>query len=307
MKHKSLGQVFTPDWIVEEILNSLDFVEENIPFKKIIDPSCGDGAFLKIIVQKIIDFHLCKKSSIDIIKQNLEECVYGIEIDEIEYNNCINNLNLIVAHKISNEITIDWKVYKGDALKIYKKLVNKFDFVVGNPPYIRIHNLDLSTREILKKNFIFSKGSLDIYISFFELGFKLLNNKGQLGYISANSYLHNSSYLEFRKYLKEKRAIKSITDFKANKIFKNFSTYTAITIINFYEKNNMFLYKELFNNKITILNEIMYKDITHKDWSFSGKENMNFLKELYSNTNKKVSHFQYFFRLVKIKEMLKPK
>jgi len=56
MKHKTLGQVFTPDWIVNEILNSLNYQKDNILNKKIIDPACGDGAFLKIIVKRIIDF-----------------------------------------------------------------------------------------------------------------------------------------------------------------------------------------------------------------------------------------------------------
>jgi len=48
--------VFTPEWIVEEILNSVNFKNTNMLNKKIIDPACGDGAFLKVIVKRIIDF-----------------------------------------------------------------------------------------------------------------------------------------------------------------------------------------------------------------------------------------------------------
>lgn len=304
MKHKTLGQVFTPDWIVEEILNSLKFIDDNILFKKIIDPACGDGAFLKIIVKRIIEFHLSKNNSLDVIKDNLENYVYGIEIDEIEYNNCINNLNEIVKDKLKIELKINWKIFKDNTLTRYKEFLKSFDFVVGNPPYIRIHNLDEETRKILKNEFIFSEGTIDIYVSFFELGFKLLNEKGQLGFITPNSYLHNSSYIKFRKYLKEYKAVKSITDFKANKIFKKFSTYTAITIINFYEKTDFFTYKELVDNKIKELNNINYKDTNDKDWSFSSKEDMDFLKKLYSNTNKKVSDFfdvQYGFATLRDK------
>jgi len=39
MKHKTLGQVFTPDWIVEEILNSSGFINDNLINKKIIGPA----------------------------------------------------------------------------------------------------------------------------------------------------------------------------------------------------------------------------------------------------------------------------
>ncbi len=304
MKHKTLGQVFTPDWIVEEILDSSGFSNNNLINKKIIDPACGDGAFLKIIVSRIIDTLLNKKYPKEKIKEYLEDYVYGIEIDEIEFNKCLSNLNHLIENKLDRKLNINWKIFKDNTLTKYKEYMNFFDFVVGNPPYIRIHNLDKKTRDLLKKEFIFSNGTIDIYISFFELGFKLLNEKGILGYITPNSYLHNSSYVEFRKYLKEKRVVKRLTDFKANKVFKNFSTYTAITIINFFEKKDYFVYQELMNNKIQEVNKVNYNNLEIKDWSFSGNKEMDFLKNLYSNTNKKVSDFfdvQYGFATLRDK------
>jgi hypothetical protein len=38
-KHKILGQVFTPKWIVNEILDSLEYNNENILDKYILEPS----------------------------------------------------------------------------------------------------------------------------------------------------------------------------------------------------------------------------------------------------------------------------
>jgi len=304
MKHKTLGQVFTPDWIVNEILNSLNYQKDNILNKKIIDPACGDGAFLKIIVKRIIDYFLSKNCSISEIKNYIENNVYGIEIDEVEFKNCITNLNNLIKKELNIDLNIDWKIYRGNTLLKYKDFLGLFDYVVGNPPYIRIHSLDIETRNLLKKDFVFSEGTIDIYVSFFELGFKLLNKNGQLGYITPNSYLHNSSYKQFRKYLKDNKIIQSITDFKANKIFKNFSTYTAITIINFYDKNKSFIYKELKKDKIQEVNEIDYNEVNDNDWSFSIKEDMIFLKKLYSSTNKKVSDFfdvQYGFATLRDK------
>jgi adenine-specific DNA-methyltransferase len=304
MKHKTLGQVFTPDWIVNEILNSLNYQKDNILNKKIIDPACGDGAFLKIIVKRIIDYFLSKNCSISEIKNYIENNVYGIEIDEVEFKNCITNLNNLIKKELNIDLNIDWKIYRDNTLLKYKDFLGLFDYVVGNPPYIRIHSLDIETRNLLKKDFVFSEGTIDIYVSFFELGFKLLNKNGQLGYITPNSYLHNSSYKQFRKYLKDNKIIQSITDFKANKIFKNFSTYTAITIINFYDKNKSFIYKELKKDKIQEVNEIDYNEVNDNDWSFSIKEDMIFLKKLYSSTNKKVSDFfdvQYGFATLRDK------
>ena len=115
-KHKTLGQVFTPDWIVKEILNSVKFTGLNILNKKIIDPACGDGAFLKIIVSRIIDVCLNQNYSIEKIKKYLENNVYGIEIDELEFSNCINNLNETARKKLNQKININWKIFNKNTL-----------------------------------------------------------------------------------------------------------------------------------------------------------------------------------------------
>jgi len=164
MKQKLLGQVFTPKWIVELILDNIGYEGKDILNKKIIDPACGDGVFLCSIVSNIIDTALKENLSINKIKEILEENMYGIEIDETEYFNCIENLNNIVYEKLGIELDINWKIYNDNALIKYKDFINFFDYVVGNPPYIRVHNLDDKTRELIKNEFTFNKGMIDIYI-----------------------------------------------------------------------------------------------------------------------------------------------
>jgi len=291
MKHKTLGQVYTPKWIVEEILEEIDYKGKKILNKKIIDPACGNGAFLTEITKKIIQEAIKENKNISEIKEILETNVYGIEIDKEEKEKCIENLNSIIQNKLKIDLDINWNIYNDNTLTKYKKFKNFFDYVVGNPPYIRIHNLDGKTKEIIKNNFKFAKGSLDIYISFFELGFQILNKDGILGYITPNSFLKNSSYKEFRKFLKEKKAVKTLIDFKSNKVFKKFSTYTAITIINFYTLKTTFDYKELINNKIQKINDIKFSELNDETWSFGSKENMNFLKSLYRSNYYKISDF----------------
>lgn len=163
------------------------------------------------------------------IKNNLEQFIYGIEIDKEEYNKCIINLNNFVENEF-NISNVKWSIFNNNTLDLYKLYIGKFDYIVGNPPYIRIHNLNADTRHILKNEFLFSEGTIDIYLSFFEMGFKMLNNVGILGYITPNSYLHNTSYKKFREYLKQNKNLRILIDFKANKLFNGFSTYTAISI-----------------------------------------------------------------------------
>ncbi|MCB8945209.1 MAG: Eco57I restriction-modification methylase domain-containing protein [Ardenticatenaceae bacterium] len=72
-------------------------------------------------------------------------------------------------------------------------LENGFDIVVGNPPYIdsegMVNSGQKELRDYLSANFQFTKGNWDIYIAFFEVGFKLLNENGHLAYITPDKWL----------------------------------------------------------------------------------------------------------------------
>jgi len=302
-KSKILGQVYTPSWIVTEILDNLSYSSDGILEKFILEPSCGDGAFLCEIVNRYIEAAELKEWSVDKIISGLQTYVYGVEIDESAYTKCIENLNKVVEERLSVK-KVQWKVFHQSIFDFYTDYFSFFDYVVGNPPYIRIHNLDEKTRVFLKTNFRFSIGTIDIYLSFFELGIKLLNKKRKLGYITPNSFLHNASYKEFRYFLKEKKIIKSITDFKSEKIFQGFSTYTAITIIDKAYSEDSFVYKELVNNQIEEVNKITFNSLNPKKWNFSSNTNDTFLKKLFENKHSFIKEFfdvQYGFATLRDK------
>ncbi len=303
IKHKTLGQVFTPEWIVNEILDLVNYSNTEILTKYILEPACGNGAFLKEIVKRYIKEGRNKNLTTKEIIKGLEKYIYGFELDKIEYNKCIENLNNITMHFLSVD-NISWKIYNQNTLFQYKNYENIFHYIVGNPPYIRIHNLDFATRQFIKDNFNYSEGTIDIYLTFFEMAFFMIKANGKIGYITPNSYLHNSSYNKFRDFLKQKKAIQTLIDFKSNKIFKGYSTYTAISIIEFNTPKESFTYKELVDNEIKIVNNIKFSDLNLKDWSFSDKANENFLKNLHSNKNTFVSELfnvQYGFATLRDK------
>ena len=74
-------QVFTPYNIVVEILNQVGYIEK-LYGKKVLENSCGDGAFLVEIVDRYIIDCLKQNFSKDKIIYGLENDIYGNEIDE---------------------------------------------------------------------------------------------------------------------------------------------------------------------------------------------------------------------------------
>ena len=80
-KSKTLGQVFTPDYIVDRMLDEVGYTSGNILDKKIMEPAFGHGVFLIHIIERLIEE--CKKNSLtdSQIEKQLSN-VYGIELDK---------------------------------------------------------------------------------------------------------------------------------------------------------------------------------------------------------------------------------
>ncbi|MCD8041327.1 MAG: SAM-dependent methyltransferase [Clostridia bacterium] len=223
---KLSGQVYTPNFIVQNILDMSGYYGKNILQKHVIDNSCGDGAFLTEIVTRYCNIAFEQRIDADIIKTELETYIHGIEINQNECKKCICRLNDIALNFGINNIC--WDIICADALTV-TKYNGKIDYVLGNPPYVRVHNLGDNFNKI--KSFSFSQGGMtDLYIVFFEIGLKMLNKTGVLGYITPSSYFNSLAGSYMRKQLIVNNLIEKIIDLQHFQAF-NATTYTAITIL----------------------------------------------------------------------------
>jgi len=73
-----------------------------------------------------------------------------------------------------------------------RSLKDGFDVVIGNPPYIDSENMTNTNprlREYIQATYSMTKGNWDIYIAFYEKGFKLLNENGVLTFITPDKWI----------------------------------------------------------------------------------------------------------------------
>ena len=228
---KLTGRIYTPHFVVCKILDDIAYNSTNILEKTIIDPACGDGRFLEEVVKRIIKF-----STENDLKKNLE-CVYGWDIDNTAINKCIENLNDLIKYK---NIDVKWNICTTDSIKKYSisdlfcvDEVPKFDYIVGNPPYIRIQNLDAEQRQYIQNNYVFCKsGSTDIYIAFYELCLSLLSENGVCGLITPNTFLFTETARQMRQHFAKNKLLLQITNYADIQLFDNATTYSVITIFN---------------------------------------------------------------------------
>lgn len=229
-RRKSGGEVFTPWNIVGEMLSLIDYrsTNENILKRHVIDNSCGDGAFLVEIVKRYVAAWKFSHARTN-LAEDLSKYIHGIEINEESHARCIENLNNAVkAMGLKEEV--DWDIVRGNALTC-GKYIGKMDYVVGNPPYVRVHNVkDDEGLYGTIKNYSFCKnGSTDTYLAFYELGIKMLSNRGSMVYISPSGWVKGPAGKAMRDYIKESKNLAEIIDIGHEQVFGNNTTYVMIT------------------------------------------------------------------------------
>lgn len=234
---KHSGQVFTPDYLVNLILDEAGYLGDTILQKHCIDNSCGDGAFLCEIVSRYINEFLKVSNDLQKLRTEIFTYIHGIELDPVAFNNCLDNLKAICLSlgvecdkfDISNTDTLSLNIFDG-----------KMDFVVGNPPYVRVHNLDDSYHAV--KSFSFANGGMtDLYLVFFEKGFRMLKEGGKLCYITPSSWLNSVAGGVMRDYIRRNHNLISLIDLEHYQAFKA-TTYTLISLFQKGVRRNTFTY-----------------------------------------------------------------
>lgn len=275
---KKFGAVYTPPHIVKMMLDLAGYRDSSILEKHILENSFGNGAFLKEIVERYCN-NFCKKYGNNpvVLKEHLERYIHGIEIDCDEYTECIINLNIVVSKY--NIYDVEWDFYNEDAIS-FNKFDGLMDYVIGNPPYVRTHNLDY--HDI--KNLEFTKrGMTDLYLAFYEIGFKQLNSSGKLCYITPSSFFTSKSGIYLRNYINNTHSLSCIVDLGRVQVFENIMSYTAITL---FQKNKVYdciRYidyetgkEELLPYSVVFQNGSMY---------FESTDLINFISEVYSTAS----------------------
>ena len=250
-----LGQVYTPDEVIDYILNNVGYtIYANIENKKIIDISCGSGAFIIRAANILIKNLKMKKYENSFILKTLQKNICGLDINPFalklaelnmllvtfellwemkKYNPLfkVQRFNLFITNSVDKKDPDDKETIYYLKNKI-GEFANGFDFVVGNPPYLEAKKMPEQLKKICRANFPdTAKGAFDLYFCFIRMGLELLSKEGKLGYIIPNKLQVLKSARWLRKYILDNFSIEEITDISNLKVFKNISVYPILLFI----------------------------------------------------------------------------
>jgi adenine-specific DNA-methyltransferase len=99
-------------------------------------------------------------------------------------------------------------------------VVDGFDVVIGNPPYVRQEKIKKDKPLLQKQGYEVFTSTADLYVYFYEKGYQLLKQQGVLAYITSNKWMRAKYGEKLRKFLKEKTTIIKLIDFGGYRVFE---------------------------------------------------------------------------------------
>jgi adenine-specific DNA-methyltransferase len=96
----------------------------------------------------------------------------------------------------------------------------------------------------------------DIYLAFYELGFRMLKDRGSMCYIAPSSWFTSLAGQKMRDYIMKSKYLYSVQDFGHAQVFENATTYVAICVFRKfkypYRQPNQILYTRGNNEMIPV-------------------------------------------------------
>ena len=111
-----------------------------------------------------------------------------------------------------------------------KSYKNKFDVVVGNPPYVRARIIDLNVKELLDKWEVVT-GNVDLYIPFYQWEWNCWSLAECLGIFLQILFLQSVNGRGLRNYIRNKKVSARIINFKGEQRFQGITSYTCVVLL----------------------------------------------------------------------------
>lgn len=182
-EQKLRGAYYTPLKLAEKMV---DFFKKDASIKSILEPSCGDGVFVDALVET------------QFLTQNRK--VTAIEIEKNEAQK--------VAEKLKNNPNVS--VENRDFFEFYQKYkdINKYDLILGNPPYIRYQYLEEKQRmemaEILTSHGMKANKLINTWVGFMVACVHMLSDNGKIAFVIPAEILQVAYAEDLRLFLSNK-------------------------------------------------------------------------------------------------------
>lgn len=226
------GVVYTKPWMVALILDLAGYTPDRDLSRLVaIEPSAGDGAFLTEMVRRLVAS--CRRHG-----TNLAETREAIRAFEIAPDAVHCAITLV------HQTLVELDVPAAEASYLAKSWIKEADFletalgfpvadfVIGNPPYIRLEEIP-SAKAAFYRSFSAMRGRADLYIAFYQAALLQLKPGGVCAYICADRWMLNDYGSGLREFITTQGYnVRTVIEAHDVAAFESeVSAYPAVTVI----------------------------------------------------------------------------
>lgn len=225
------GVVLTKPHVVELILDLAGYtIDRDLPSMSLLEPACGHGAFLVPAVKRLLE--AARRSGTAASTLDRAVLAFDIESEHVERTRRAL-LDLLADYQISKQLAQrlarTW-VREDDFL--LATIEPTFDFVVGNPPYIRIEQLTEALQSEYRRRYCSLYDRADLYVAFIERSLSLLSPDGVLSFICADRWVANKYGAPLRRLVAAKHRVRCYIDLHSTSPFESeVSAYPSIFVL----------------------------------------------------------------------------
>ena len=231
---ESRGAIFTRPEVVDFILDLAGYTADQPLYeKRLLEPSFGGGDFLLPAIGRLLAAWRSSQNAKTVVEE-LGDAIRAVELHRKTFSATrAAVIERLKQEKIGDQSAVAlanrWLV-QGDFL--LAPLEGKFDFVVGNPPYVRQELIPAPLLAEYRGRYQTMYDRADIYIPFIERSLSVLASGGNLGFICADRWMKNRYGGPLRSLVADQFHMKIYVDMVDTPAFhSNVTAYPAITII----------------------------------------------------------------------------
>ncbi|WP_286194517.1 Eco57I restriction-modification methylase domain-containing protein [Synechococcus sp. CCY 0621] len=228
------GAVFTKPEVVNFILDLSGYkATSDLSQLRILEPSFGGGDFLIPAIKRLLGSWRIHKSR-NPTRMELQDSIVAFELHKKTFEDTRDAIRELltqegITEKDAGPLVNKW-LQNDDYL--LAPIEGRFDFVVGNPPYVRQELIPAPLLREYRSRFSTLYDRADIYIPFIERSLGLLGPSGVLGFICADRWMKNKYGGPLRKLVSGDYHLKIYVDMSDTQAFQSdVIAYPAITII----------------------------------------------------------------------------
>jgi len=201
------GHVPTPDALCEKMVRRLFADDAPESHDRILYPGCGDAPFAAA-VERVCDEHGWEYPSGYAVESNPKhlEDAQDRALQHVEF--------------AEQDFLADSMLDAGT-----------FKYIVGNPPYVPIEDLNESEKTRYKAAFEAASGRFDLYLLFFERALELLSDGGVLTFITPEKYEYVDTAAPLRRLLTADGVHVNEIEHIREDAFDGYITFPCITTV----------------------------------------------------------------------------